>query len=230
MKADVEGAKKLLAEAGYPNGGFKIEIKCSPQYPEFVATTLVIQESLKKLNVDVTVTQMEGAFVADNKKSNDSCGKESSDIYVRQHVPPRPGRLPLPLLPLEGGDQQGRLRHAGREARRPAGRGAPVEQPRGAEAALRGNPASCDAESLDWWWYAKYNIEATSNKLQGYSQSFTGRRLSSRRPARLKRRRARGCLPGEAALEAPAEATARLPQPSASLEARTMSANATCAG
>ena len=59
VKADVEGAKKLLAEAGYPNGGFKIEIKCSPQYPEFVATTLVIQESLKKLNVDVTVTQME---------------------------------------------------------------------------------------------------------------------------------------------------------------------------
>jgi hypothetical protein len=42
----------------------------------------VIQESLKKLNVDVTVTQMEwGAFVADNKKSNDSCGREGTDIY-----------------------------------------------------------------------------------------------------------------------------------------------------
>ena len=42
----------------------------------------MIQESLKKLNVDVTVTQMEwGAFVADNKKSNDSCGKEGTDIY-----------------------------------------------------------------------------------------------------------------------------------------------------
>ena len=66
LKPDVEGAKKLLAEAGYPNG-FKIEIKCSPQYPEFVATTLVVQESLKKLNIDVTATQMEwGAFVADN--------------------------------------------------------------------------------------------------------------------------------------------------------------------
>jgi hypothetical protein len=31
-------------------------------------------------------------------------------------------------------------------------------------------------ESLDWWWYAKYNIEGVSSKLQGYSQSFTGRR------------------------------------------------------
>src|SRR5262249_16347306 len=90
VKADVEGAKKLLAEAGYPNGGFKIEIKCSPQYPEFVATTLVIQESLKKLKVDVNRTQMGrgavaeeewGGFVADNKKSNVSCGREGTDIY-----------------------------------------------------------------------------------------------------------------------------------------------------
>src|SRR5262249_30185053 len=82
LKADVEGAKKLLAEAGYANG-FKVEIKCSPQYPEFVATTLVIQESLKRLNIDVTATQMEwGAFVADNAKSNQSCGKEGSDIYA----------------------------------------------------------------------------------------------------------------------------------------------------
>jgi ABC-type transport system substrate-binding protein len=29
----------------------------------------------------------------------------------------------------------------------------------------------------NWWWYAKFNIEAVSSKLQGYSQSFTGRRL-----------------------------------------------------
>ena len=32
-------------------------------------------------------------------------------------------------------------------------------------------------DSVNWWWYAKYNIEAVSSKLQGYSQSFTGRRL-----------------------------------------------------
>ncbi|HZS33410.1 MAG TPA: hypothetical protein VFC42_08535, partial [Methylomirabilota bacterium] len=29
----------------------------------------------------------------------------------------------------------------------------------------------------NWWWYAKLNIEAVSSRLQGYSQSFTGRRL-----------------------------------------------------
>ena len=94
LKPDVEGAKKLLAEAGYPNG-FKVEIKCSPQYPEFVASTLVIQESLKKLNIDVTATQMEwGAFVADNAKSNKSCGKEGyGHLRLRQHLPPRPRRV-----------------------------------------------------------------------------------------------------------------------------------------
>jgi len=32
-------------------------------------------------------------------------------------------------------------------------------------------------ESPNWWWYAKLNIEALSTKLQGYSQSFTGRRM-----------------------------------------------------
>jgi ABC-type transport system substrate-binding protein len=32
-------------------------------------------------------------------------------------------------------------------------------------------------ESVNWFWYAKFNIEAVSSKLQGYSQSFTGRRL-----------------------------------------------------
>jgi ABC-type transport system substrate-binding protein len=63
----------------------------------------VIQESLKKLNVDVTVTQMEwGAFVADNKKSNDSCGKEGSDIYSSANTfRPDPDATST-LLPLEG--------------------------------------------------------------------------------------------------------------------------------
>ena len=146
VKADVEGAKKLLAEAGYPNGGFKIEIKCSPQYPEFVATTLVIQESLKKLNVDVTVTQMEWARSWPTTRSRTTAAARKARTSTRPPTRSAPTRTAtLPLLPLEGGDQQGRLRHAGREARRPAGRGAPVEQPRGAEAALRGNPASCYA-------------------------------------------------------------------------------------
>ena len=179
VKADVEGAKKLLAEAGYPNGGFKIEIKCSPQYPEFVATTLVIQESLKKLNVDVTVTQMEwGAFVADNKKSNDSCGKEGTDIYSSANTfRPDPDGYLYPYFHSKGEINKGGCDTPDQkmdallvEARQSSN---PAERKRLYQEIQR----HAMQESLDWWWYAKYNIEAVSSKLQGYSQSFTGRRL-----------------------------------------------------
>jgi peptide/nickel transport system substrate-binding protein len=178
-KPDVEGAKKLLAEAGYPNGGFKIEIKCSPQYPEFVATTLVIQEALKKLNVDVTVTQMEwGAFVAENAKSNQSCGKEGSDVYASANTfRPDPDGYLYPYFHTKGTLNKGgcetpsaQLDGLLLEARQTT---APAERRRLYQEIQR----LVLRDSLDWYWYAKFNIEATAAKLQGYSQSFTGRRL-----------------------------------------------------
>jgi len=179
LKADVEGAKKLLAEAGYPNGGFKIEIKCSPQYPEFVATTLVIQESLKKLNIDVTATQMEwGAFVAENAKSNQSCGKEGSDIYASANTfRPDPDGFLYPYFHSKGPLNKGgcetpdaKLDGFLVEARQATNH---AERRRLYEEAQRIVVRDCP----NWWWYAKFNIEAVSSKLQGYSQSFTGRRL-----------------------------------------------------
>jgi peptide/nickel transport system substrate-binding protein len=178
LKADVEGAKKLLAEAGYPNG-FKVEIKCSPQYPEFVATTLVIQESLKKLNIDVTVTQMEwGAFVAENKKSNDSCGREGGDIFSSANTfRPDPDGYLYPYF-----HSKGEINKGGCETPDPKLDGLLVEARQSSNHAERRRlyeeiQRMVVRDSLDWWWYAKLNIEAVSNKLQGYSQSFTGRRL-----------------------------------------------------
>jgi peptide/nickel transport system substrate-binding protein len=179
VKADVEGAKKLLAEAGYPNGGFKIEIKCSPQYPEFVATTLVVQESLKKLNIEVTATQMEwGAFVAENAKSNASCGKEGADIYASANTfRPDPDGFLYLYFHSKGNLNKGgcdtpdaKLDGLLTEARQITNHG---ERRRLYEEIQR----IALRDSLDWWWYAKYNIEGVSSKLQGYSQSFTGRRL-----------------------------------------------------
>jgi peptide/nickel transport system substrate-binding protein len=178
LKPDVEGAKKLLAEAGYPNG-FKVEIKCSPQYPEFVATTLVIQESLKKLNIDVTATQMEwGAFVADNAKSNNSCGREGGDIYASANTfRPDPDGFLYPYFHSKGTINKGgcdtpdpKLDALLLEARQSTNH---AERRRLYEEAQRIVVRDCP----NWWWYAKHNIEAVSNKLQGYSQSFTGRRL-----------------------------------------------------
>jgi peptide/nickel transport system substrate-binding protein len=175
IKPDVEGARKLLAEAGYANG-FKVEIKCSPQYPEFVANTLIVQSSLKKLNIDVTVTQMEwGAFVADNRKSDQSGGKEGGQIFASANTfRPDPDGYIYAYFHSKGNLNKGYMN--------------PKVDPLIAEARSSSNHAerrrlyqqvqrTLLEDSTNWWWYAKLNIEALSSKVQGYSQSFTGRRL-----------------------------------------------------
>lgn len=176
LKADVEGAKKLLAEAGYANG-FKMEIKCSPQYPEFVAATLVMQQAVKKIGVDMTVTQMEwGAFVADNAKSNQNGGREGADAYTSANTfRPDPDGYLYPYFHSKGNLNKGgyenpKLDSLLTEARSVAN---PAERRLLYQQAQR----IILEESVNWFWYAKFNIEAVSSKLQGYSQSFTGRRL-----------------------------------------------------
>jgi peptide/nickel transport system substrate-binding protein len=177
LKPDLEGARKLLAEAGYPNGGFKIEIKCSPQYPEFVANSLIVQESLKKLNIDVTVTQMEwGAFVALNTKTIRSGGKEGGEIFASANTfRPDPDGYIYPYFHTQGNLNEGGYHN-------------PKIEPLMVEARTSTNPAERRRlyqqiqrvlleDSPNWWWYAKFNIEAFSNKVQGYAQSFTGRRI-----------------------------------------------------
>ena len=133
----------------------------------------------RTINIDVTATQMEwGAFVADNKKSNDSCGKEGTDIYSSANTfRPDPDGYLYPYFHSKGEINKGgcdtpdaKLDALLVEARQSSNH---AERKRLYEEIQR----HAMRESLDWWWYAKYNIEATSNKLQGYSQSFTGRRL-----------------------------------------------------
>ncbi len=56
---DVEKAKKLLAEAGYPNG-FEVElITPKGRYPQDYETAIAVQSMLKKVGVKVKVTTME---------------------------------------------------------------------------------------------------------------------------------------------------------------------------
>ncbi|MBI3455969.1 MAG: hypothetical protein HY002_09315 [Candidatus Rokubacteria bacterium] len=176
VKPDVEGARKLLAEAGYGNG-FKIEIKCSPQYPEFVATTLVVQQSVKKIGIDVTVTQMEwGAFVAENAKSNQTHGREGSDVYASANTfrPDADGYL-YPYFHSKGDLNKGNYDNPKLDALLVEARTSSnhAERRRLYQQAQR----IVLEDSVNWWWYAKFNIEAVSSKVQGYAQSFTGRRL-----------------------------------------------------
>jgi peptide/nickel transport system substrate-binding protein len=55
---NVEHAKKLLTEAGYPNG-FKTTLKVIPTFPTMVAGAQVIAAQLKKIGVDVQIIQEE---------------------------------------------------------------------------------------------------------------------------------------------------------------------------
>jgi peptide/nickel transport system substrate-binding protein len=64
---NVDKAKQLLADAGYPDG-FKTELKCSPQYPEMVSSSVVFAEQMKKLNIDVEIVQMEWAQLVKETK------------------------------------------------------------------------------------------------------------------------------------------------------------------
>ncbi|NIN98516.1 MAG: ABC transporter substrate-binding protein, partial [Anaerolineae bacterium] len=60
---DIEAAKTLLAEAGYPDG-FQTTITASPRFPQFTSIALVLQNQLKELGVEVTLDQVEwGTFI-----------------------------------------------------------------------------------------------------------------------------------------------------------------------
>ena len=55
---NVERAKKLLAEAGFPNG-FRTTLKVIPTFPTMVAGSQVIAAQLKKIGVDAQIIQEE---------------------------------------------------------------------------------------------------------------------------------------------------------------------------
>ena len=55
---NLDRAKKLLAEAGFP-GGFKTTLKVIPTFPTMVAGAQVIAAQLKKIGVDVQIIQEE---------------------------------------------------------------------------------------------------------------------------------------------------------------------------
>jgi len=58
MPHDPARAKKLLAEAGYPNG-FETVLKVSPQYYYTVRTGEVLADQLKKVGVTMKIEQIE---------------------------------------------------------------------------------------------------------------------------------------------------------------------------
>ena len=171
LKPNIEKAKQLLAEAGYPNG-FETTITCSPQYPEFVATSLVCQEAWKKIGVNARVEQVEwGTYVARAGKA----GGFDYDIGATAFTfRPDPDGYVYTYFKTGAENNNGysnprmdELLDKARSTLDPAKR-----------KELYLEIQRILEEDVPWmYWYVKFNIEAVSDKVSGYKQSFTQRRI-----------------------------------------------------
>lgn len=170
LKPDLQKARQLLAEAGYPNG-FQTTILLSPQYPEYVATSLVCQEAWRKIGVEVTLEQLEwgtylgriqrsGGFDYDIRPATTVARADPDGIlydFFRSGVVLNPGYSNPELDALLD------------EARQT------LDRERRKQLYFQ-SQRILDEDSPLMWWYAKQNIEAVSDRLAGYRQSVTSRR------------------------------------------------------
>ncbi|CAM5795206.1 MULTISPECIES: ABC transporter substrate-binding protein [Brevibacillus] len=67
---NVEKAKRLLAEAGYPNG-FDTVIETASTYPDMVESAQIIQQHLKAIGINAKINQLEWGNYIDTWKSKD---------------------------------------------------------------------------------------------------------------------------------------------------------------
>jgi len=176
-KPDIDGAKKLLAEAGYPNGGFPITLLCSPQYPEYVQTTLVVQDGLKKLGIDAQVQQMEwGAFVAAHNQELSTHGQQGGEIFCSGNTfRPDPDGYIYPYFYSKGSLNDGVYSNPKLDPLMVQARSIfNYDERRSLYIEIQ---RTLLEESPNWWWHVKYNFDAISTRLHGFEQSFTGRRF-----------------------------------------------------
>jgi peptide/nickel transport system substrate-binding protein len=170
-KPDIEGAKKLLAEAGHERG-FETTILCSPQYPEFVATSLVCQEAWKKIGVDAKVEQVEwGTYV---KRSGKAGGFDYDIGATAFTFRPDPDGY-LYLYYKTGGDSNTGYSSPKMDDLLEQARTTTDQAKR--KALYIEIQKIAEDEALWMYWYVKNNIEAVTDKVGGYKQSFTQRRI-----------------------------------------------------
>jgi len=83
---NLEKAKQLLTDAGYPDG-FKTTLKCSPQYPEMVDSSIVFAEQMKALNIEVEIIQLEWAQLIKETKAPDWDFDLRTGAFTYRHDP-----------------------------------------------------------------------------------------------------------------------------------------------
>jgi peptide/nickel transport system substrate-binding protein len=171
LKPDLEGARKLLADAGHPDGqGLKVQLKCSPQYPEFVSTATIMQEAFKKIGVETELLQLEWGTQNKDYQANDYQLMNSANTFR-----PDPDGYIYSYFHSKGNLNAGGYKNDALDQM--------IDKARSiSDKAERKNlyadiQKTLLEDSPNFWWYAKFNFEGISTKLQGYAQSFTGRQL-----------------------------------------------------
>lgn len=168
---DLERAKALLAEAGFADG-FQTTITCSPQYPEFVAASVVLQQQLAQIGIEAEVVQLEwGQFVSDTSRAKGW----NYDIKITAFTfyPDPDGYLynswhtdSSSNYTYSNPDYDGIVTTARSEP----------DVAKRHELYNQAQQILLD-ESPAIFWYVGDNIESVANSVKGYTQSYTGRRI-----------------------------------------------------
>jgi peptide/nickel transport system substrate-binding protein len=174
-KTDIARAKQLLAEAGHPNG-FETTIKASPQYPEFVSASVVLQSQLKRIGVNAKIIQLEwGQFTKETftQRPADYDMKVTAwTFYPDPHHylynwwhSKSPSNQDFKSPELDATLQRAM---------------AATDRPERKRLYLQAQQMLLD-EAPQIIWYTGNNIEAVRTEARGYFQSYTGRRLAFKR-------------------------------------------------
>jgi peptide/nickel transport system substrate-binding protein len=177
LKRDVDQAKDLMAKAGFPNGkGFpKVTMHTSAQpYPDFISNSLIMQQNLKDIGVETEIKQMEwGAFVALGSENKTELGFSASTFF------PDPDLYLWPQGHSKSANGTKGYRHYDQETLDKL-----LDQLR-SDASLSREQRRDLARKIDRMllddppllvFYNGAFVEAVSDRIKGYVQSFTGRR------------------------------------------------------
>jgi peptide/nickel transport system substrate-binding protein len=174
-KQDIARAKQLLAEAGHPNG-FETTIKASPQYPEFVSASVVLQSQLKRIGITAKIVQLEwGQFIKEtfSQKPADYDMKVTAwTFYPDPHHylynwwhSKSPSNQDFKSAELDATLERA-MASTDREERK--------------RLYFQAQAILLD-EAPQIIWYTGTNIEGVRNEAKGYVQSYTGRRIAFKR-------------------------------------------------
>jgi peptide/nickel transport system substrate-binding protein len=177
LKRDVDQAKELMAKAGFPNGrGFpKVKMHTSSQpYADFMSNAIVMQQNLKDIGVETEVVQMEwGAFVAQGTKGENHLAFSASTFF------PDPDLYLWPPFHSKSLNASRGYRHYDQETLDKLldqlRTDASLSREQRRDLARKIDRMELDDPSLLVFYNGAF-VEAVSDRVKGYVQSFSGRR------------------------------------------------------